>query len=229
MKMSTLDIALAAIAAAVLAVPGQAQQAYAPVEADDGGSATDPLSTSIHHLHLRLTDGERRGSIDPAEARAIGKRLELIGDLSALGDLSISDRVFLQRQVRAVRARIQRADNGANGRFADWDADDDYVLRPEPNAPIDANRDGVDDRDFNRNGFWEDDRQGLGAAAVPGSDLQSGALRVGQRAAPSDMFGVPYQHQDRYRDSEHVYYRSDGARIYQISRDSHKVTRIFRI
>ena len=53
-----------------------------------------------------------------------------------------------------------------------------------------------------------------------------GGLRVGQRAS-GNLYGVPYQYQDQFRDGNGYYFRSDGQRIYQIDARSNTVVRAY--
>jgi hypothetical protein len=118
------------------------------------------------------------------------------------------------------------------------------------NDRIDANRDGFDDRDTDRDGRWDDDvnsarytgqggpvegngwvvdETGGRTAGVPGligSFLGIGGLQVGQRAS-ANLYAVPYEYRDQFRDSSNVYFRSDGRRIYEIDARTQTILRVY--
>jgi hypothetical protein len=110
-------------------------------------------------------------------------------------------------------------DGNRDGR---WDVDSRY----------DANRDGYDDRDYNRDGRWDNDEgyQQTNNGGIVGQIIDrvtgNNGLRVGQRAS-ADLGGVPYAYRTQYRDSDNVYYRSDGRQIYQIDARTQTVIRIY--
>jgi hypothetical protein len=62
--------------------------------------------------------------------------------------------------------------------------------------------------------------------SVVGRDCTSTMVRVGQRA-PSNLYGVPYELQNQYRDGYGYYYRSDGRSIYQIDARTNTVLRVY--
>jgi hypothetical protein len=159
----------------------------------------------------------------------------------------------------AVNDRIDANRDGFDDRDIDRDGrwDDDVAAgrsRAElyaGNDRIDANRDGFDDRDLDRDGRWDDDvnagrYQGQGGPEI-GDDwvidetaqsrggvqglfdtvLGTGALRAGMRA-PDNLYAVPYDYRSQFRDNGSVYYRSDGARIYEIDARTQTVVRVFR-
>ena len=127
---------------------------------------------------------------------------------------------------RDVDSRYDRNNDGWDDRDGNrdgrWDVDSRY----------DSNRDGYDDRDHNRDGRWDNDgdyRQ-TDDRGVVGQIIDrvtgNGGLRVGQRVS-SDLGGVPYAYRNQYRDSDNVYYRSDGRNIYQIDARTQTVVRIY--
>ncbi|HEX8240106.1 MAG TPA: hypothetical protein VF574_10250 [Allosphingosinicella sp.] len=125
-----------------------------------------------------------------------------------------------------VDSRYDRDNDGWDDRDGNrdgrWDVDSRY----------DANRDGYDDRDYNRDGRWDNDQgyQQTNNGGIVGQILDrvtgNGGLRVGQRAS-ADLGGVPYAYRTQYRDSDNVYYRSDGRQIYQIDARTQTVMRVY--
>jgi len=125
-----------------------------------------------------------------------------------------------------VDSRYDRNNDGWDDRDGNrdgrWDVDSRY----------DSNRDGYDDRDSNRDGRWDNDQgyQQSGDRGVVGQILDrvtgNDGLRVGQRAS-ANLGGVPYAYRTQYRDSDNVYYRSDGRNIYQIDARTQTVVRIY--
>ena len=101
---------------------------------------------------------------------------------------------------------------------------------------VDRDRDGYDDRDYDRDGRWDDDHQDRryeepaqrgGIGGVIDSVLgRGGGLRVGQRVS-GDLYGLPYEYRNHYRDGNGVYYRTDGRQIYQIDARSETVIRVY--
>lgn len=203
------------------------------------------LSVRIGQLQARLDEGVRTRSITRREASPIRSAIRHIASLErqyGYNGMSGQERSALQRRIRVVQQQLRRADDGAHGRYAHWDREDGHGWGTRNGGRADANRDGWDDRDRNRNGRWDDDvnygyhhqqqqppmAQPTGIAGLISSLLGGNALQVGQRV-PSGLYGVPYQHQAHYRDGNGVYYRSDGRQIYQIDARTHTVTRVFAI
>jgi hypothetical protein len=167
----------------------------------------------------------------------------------SINGLTSSERYALQQRLNELRRQIQVVDRGGNGR---WDADDrygDYYDRDrdgwddrdldrdgrwDTDSRYDNDRDGWDDRDRDRDGRWEDDVNDGGyrsnGSGVVGQVLDSiaggGTLRVGQRA-PDDLYGVPSEYRNQYRDGSEVYYRSDNRSIYEIDARTRTVVRVY--
>jgi len=124
-----------------------------------------------------------------------------------------------------VDSRYDRDNDGWDDRDGNRDG------RWDVDSRNDGNRDGYDDRDYNRDGRWDNDegyQQGADRGVV-GQVIDritgNGGLRVGQRVS-ADLGGVPYAYRSQYRDSDNVYYRSDGRNIYQIDARTQTVVRI---
>jgi hypothetical protein len=115
---------------------------------------------------------------------------------------------------------------------------------------IDANRDGFDDRDVDRDGRWDDDvqagrYQGQGGPIESGdwivdtnagarggvqglfdTVLGTGGLRVGQRVT-GNLYAVPREYRDEFRDRDDVYFRYDGSRIYEVDARNETIVRVY--
>ena len=270
--MKKLLFGCTAAAVAMISTPAMAQ--YSPVANQVYGNPyanprsaypNDNMSMRIGQLQARLDAGVRAGSITRREARPIRRQIGEINYLAqqySANGLTGQERAALQQRIRTVRQQLRQADDGAQGRYAQWDRDDGYAWSDQysgqawgnQNSQVDANRDGWDDRDYNRNGRWDDDVnygyqqqgaygqqggygqqvypnppqpvQSTGLAGLINSVLGGGAVQVGQRV-PANLYGVPYQQQGQYRDGNGIYYRSDGRQIYQVDARSNTVIRIF--
>ncbi|MEA3016324.1 MAG: hypothetical protein QOI38_1046 [Sphingomonadales bacterium] len=134
---------------------------------------------------------------------------------------------------------LDKRDNGCvppgqEGRDGRWE--DRRDGRYENGARVDANRDGYDDRDLNRDGridsadqgYQDRDRRGgvFGDAIdrLTGSD----GLRVGQRAS-ADLGAVPYDLRSQYRDGSGAYYRADRRNVYRIDARTNLVMQVFAL
>ena len=248
-------LSMTAIAVASLAAPAAAQyypnhnQNYPvqnhnyPGQNQNYGNphAGNNMSWRIAQLQTRLHEGVRNGSISRREASPIRQNIQRLAYAErqySVNGLTGRERSALQQRIQTIRQQLRRADGGAQGRYAQWDHEDRNGWDANTHNRVDANRDGWDDRDYNRNGRWDDDAnhgyqqqpaQPTGIAGIIQSFLGGGStLQVGQRA-PSNLYGVPYQYQAQYRDGNGVYYRSDGRNIYQVDARSQTVIRIIRI
>jgi hypothetical protein len=105
------------------------------------------------------------------------------------------------------------------------------------NNRIDRNNDGYDDRDYDRDGRWDDDvvegntqqqERGVIGTLIDTFLGGAGTLRVGD-PAPDNLGAVPYAYRNQYRDGNGVYYRSDGRAIYEINASTRRVGRIYPI
>ena len=185
------------------------------------------------------------------------RQLTRLETLYARDGISGRERADLQHRINTIRQGIRMAERGGDGRYGRDDGydqgdrysrDDDRSYdrnndgwddrdgnrdgRWDVDARNDSNRDGWDDRDYNRDGRWDND-EGYAPAAdrgIVGQILDrvtgNNSLRVGQRAS-ADLGGVPYAYRNQYRDSDSVYYRSDGRQIYQIDARTQTVVRIY--
>jgi hypothetical protein len=148
--MNRILLTMTALGALAAAAPAAAQ-------ADTSASATARIQNRITQLEARIEAGVDAGTISRAEERTLMRqlrrieRLELQFSRDGLTDVERND---LQSRIRALRHEIRTADGrmGRDDRYGDWDDDDDrYADR------IDSNNDGWDDRDYDRDGRWDDD------------------------------------------------------------------------
>ena len=237
MKKTILGVA--ALSALAVGSPAAAQyqsQGQYQGNYDAGGN----LSVRIGQLRTRLQTGVQSGSITRQEAQPLRQQLRQLVDLErqySVNGLSGRERSDLQQRVQNLRQQIRYAEGRGYGQ-GQYDRDDDYGQGQYDRDDygqgrgydrVDRNNDGYDDRDYDRDGRWDDDYQqpvqrgGLGGL-VDGL-LGTGGLRVGQRAT-GNLYGVPYQYQNQYRDGSGYYYRSDGRNIYQIDSRSQTVVRV---
>ena len=152
------------------------------------------------------------------------------------------------RRIDSYERRMAR-DRYEDDRDDRWD-DDDRDDRRGNARWIDRNRDGIDDRDLNRDGRlsererrmagdrddrWDgndrdDDRGNRGGilGGIIDQVFGNGGLEVGQRVTAGARLGaVPYEYRSQYRDGNGVYYRADNRAIYQIDARTHTVLRIY--
>jgi hypothetical protein len=246
-------LSAAALSALAVAAPAAAQYQngyqtgpqrgdYRGDQNDDygvGGNAN--FSARIGRLQAQLDAGVRAGEIDRREAWRVRQQLTQLTQLErryAVGGFTGQERADLQQRLRAVREQLRATGGGygqnGNGygnddRYSDRDRDGLY----DADERMDSNGDGYDDRDYNRNGRWDDEQGGSaqgrgGVGGVMDRVLGGGSLRVGDRAS-ANLGGVPYQYRAQYRDTGNSYYRSDGRSIYQIDARSETVMRVYPI
>lgn len=260
--MKKAILSAAAISAFALATPVLAQSASSTSPQQNGtyqngGYANNNISTRIAQLDQRFQAGIQSGAITRREAVPLRQQLRQLTQLErqySANGLTPQERQTLQQRVRTLRQQLRIADDNAQGRYAQYDRDDDYSQNGQYNdqysSRVDANNDGWDDRDTNRNGRWDDDRNtgnydnrddydrdddgyqqpvqrgGLGGIVDRVLGTNSGGLRVGQQAS-GNLYGVPDEYRSQYRDGNGSYYRSDGRSIYQIDTRTQSVVRVY--
>lgn len=225
MKILLLGLAVSAAAItgpAAAQNPNSGYQDREGIYRDDDRSGRGNISARIEQLRERIQAGVQSGAISRQEAAPLWSGLRSLNQLErrySRNGLNNQERQELQTRLRSLRQDVRRADNGASGRYEAWDRDNG------------RDDDRYDDRDYDR-GDRRDDRYrepqqrgGLGGVIDGVLGRNSGRLEVGQRA-PSDLYGVPYEYRDRYRDTDRSYYRSDGRQIYQIDARTQAVIRI---
>jgi hypothetical protein len=123
----------------------------------------------------------------------------------------------------------------ANGQYGNVARYDRYGNRDDRNGQYDRNGNWIGNDGYSGQGgpyeqpYQCEDRGVIGGVidSVLGRANNCGTtLRVGQRAT-GNLYSVPSQYRDRYRDGNGVYYRSDGRTIYQIDARTDTVLRIY--
>ena len=243
--MRKLLFAMTAVSALAVAAPAAAQYNQGPYNQNPYnqgyGARTDVdlnarIDQRIDMIETRIEAGIDAGTIDRTEARDLRAQLRTLTRLQrqyAYNGLTQQEAGDLQQRLRTLRQNVRIADGGGYdrdrryGANENWD-DDVYTGR---GGPYDSDGDGWDDRDCDRDGDIDSGsctattRGGLGGFLE--TILGQGGLRVGQRVT-GELYDVPYQYRDRYRDDSRFYYRSDGRRIYQIDTRTDVVTRIYQ-
>jgi hypothetical protein len=195
------------------------------------GQANANLTTRISQLQVRLQAGVQSGTITRNEAVPIRQQIRDLTRLDrqyAANGYTGQERSALQQRIRQVRQQLRVADNGANGRYNQWDVEDGYTQgyqqRNQQGYTQGYQQPYQQGYQQPQQGYQQPVQQG-GIAGVIGL-LGVGGLQVGQRV-PNNLYGVPSQYQSQYRDGNGVYYRSDGRRIYQVDARNDTVIRIF--
>jgi hypothetical protein len=178
----------------------------------------------IARLDARLDAGVRSRQINQREATQLRRELAELSRIErsyGRDGFSRNEQIDLQQRIGAVRQRIRVADRGTWDRYeqsGEWAAYDDprgFGGRGGPDEALDR---------------WCSD-QVSGSAGIGGL-IQNlfglGGLSVGQRVS-GNLYAVPSQYRDLFRDGYGVYYRSDGRVVYEIDTDTHVVTRLCRM
>lgn len=236
--MKKLIFAMATVSALAIATPAAAQMER-EFEVRTDAEFNTRLDARVDMIFDRLEVGVDSGSIDRSEARNLRRDLRILMRLHrdyAYNGLTQRERAELVQRLRTLRQEVRIADSGRYGddrRYGardDWWDDEGDVYRGR-GGPYDSDGDGWDDRDCDRDGDIDSGsctpaRGGLGGFLE--TILGQGGLRVGQRVT-GELYAVPSQYRDRYRDDSRFYYRSDGRRIYQIDARTDVVTRIYQV
>jgi len=229
-----LAISAAAITGPVVAQSPDNRYQDRPGSYRDDDNGRGNISARIEQLRERIETGVQSGAISRREALSLRSSLRSLTQLErrySRNGLTNEERQDLQSRLRSLRQEVRQVDNGAPGRYDDRgresgrddDRYDDRDSRQDGGRGYDLDDSRYDDAD---NRYREpEQRGGLGGVidGVLGSNTAS--LQIGQRA-PTDLYGVPYEYRDRYRDTDQTYYRSDGRQIYQIDARTRAVVRI---
>jgi hypothetical protein len=174
----------------------------------------------LDRLEARIEAGVDSGAIGSREGRGLRRQLDELDALEtryAAGGLSAEEQRDLQLRLREVRREIRMADRGAYDRYEDGDEWAEYD-------------DGYDGRGGPYEGDgWvvaADSQPRSGVAGIFDALLGRNTLRVGQRVS-GNLYAVPGEYRDQFRDNGDVYFRSDGMRIYEIDADTDTVVRIY--
>jgi hypothetical protein len=218
--MKKLFLALTAIPI-LAAAPAAAQYSQGNINA--GG--TVGIENRIAQLETRLEAGVRQGEIDRREARSLRQQLRQLRrteQIYSRDGLDRQERADLRMRLSTLRQDIRLADRGTYDRYEQYGGydDDRYDGRQSgyygQGGPVEG--DG-----------WVVDETGGRRAGIPGligSLFGAGGLQVGQRAT-GNLYGVPFEYRDQFRDSGSVYFRSDGNRIYEIDARTQTVIRVY--
>ncbi|HEX8572555.1 MAG TPA: hypothetical protein VF759_07380 [Allosphingosinicella sp.] len=241
--MKKILLSMAAVGALAVAAPAVAQSGYSNVNA--GGAVG--ISNRIAQLDARLQAGIQAGVIDRTEARSLRMQIRQLSRLEgqySYNGLTQAERADLRTRLRTVRQNLSLADGGRFDRDNRYSWDDRYDNDGVYTQRVDRDRDGWDDRDFNRDGRIDDGYTGRGGPYEQpydtACDTRSGiggiidgvlgrdncGLRVGSRAT-GNLYSVPSQYRYQFRDGNGVYYRSDGRQIYQIDARTDTILRVY--
>ena len=236
MKRLLLSLAISAAAitgpAVAQAPDNRYQDRPGSYRDDDGGRGN--ISSRIEQLRERIEEGVRSGAISRREALSLRSSLRSLTELErrySRNGLTNGELQDLQLRLRSLRQEVRQADDGARGRYDDWDRQggrdddryDDRDGRRDDGRGYDRDDSRYDDAD---NRYREpEQRGGLGGVFDGVLGRNTTSLQIGQRA-PTDLYGVPYEYRDRYRDTDQSYFRSDGRQIYQIDARTRAVVRI---
>jgi hypothetical protein len=230
--MNKLLVSIAAVGAIAVAAPAAAQSGYGNNGYQNGygsnanAGGTVGISQRIAQLEARLQAGIQSGDIDRTEGRDLRMDLRELRRLErqySYNGLTQSERQDLQQRLRALRQEIRTADSGRYDRDSRYSWDDRY---DDGNNGY-AGRGGPYEQPYDT--YCDtSNRGGIGGLidGVLGRNDSNCGVRIGARA-PSNLYSVPSQYRYRYRDSNGVYYRSDGRSIYQIDARTQTVLRVY--
>jgi len=209
--MKKLLIAVTAVSALTAAAPAAAQYANANVNAG--------MDNRINMLQTRIQAGVQQGTISRNEAQPLRQQLRQLTRLErqySRNGLTRQERSDLQMRIRNLRQHIRVADRGSYDRYERVDAYGNYIDgsygaygQGGPYEPVATQNTGI-----------------LGG--LVNSIFGTGGLRVGQRVS-GNLYGVPYEYRNQFRDGYGTYYRSDGRQIYQIDARTNTVARVYSI
>jgi hypothetical protein len=245
--MKKILLSMAAVSALAIGAPAAAQYSNGGYQNGGYANVNGNVAARIGQLQARIQAGVQSGAISRQEAVSLRQQLRQLRDVErhyGVNGITGREQADLQLRIRNLRQQIRSAEGGPGGYRQDG-YDGGYANEQR----VDRNRDGYDDRDYDRDGRWEDDQTGRdydrdgrwddnyqdryedqsrrgGIGGVVDSVLGRGGLRVGQRVS-GGLYGVPYEYQSRYRDGNGSYYRSDGRSIYQIDARTHTVIRVY--
>jgi len=189
------------------------------------------FDTRLNQIELRVQDGITAGTIDRREANRLRGQLRYLRQLEyrySSNGISATERTDLQQRMRTLRHDVRIAD----GRR------DDYRYGYDDNRYNGANGNGYYNG-ANGNGYYGQGgpyegvsdacaRSNSGLAGIVNNLVGAGCLRVGDRAT-GNLYGVPSQYRDRYRDGGGYYYRSDGRAIYRIDSRNNTVVDVYSV
>lgn len=153
--MRKIVLSVAALSAVAVGAPAAAQYGTA-------NDANGNLSFRIGNLQSRIQTGVQQGTISRQEAVQLRQQLRSLIQVErqySANGLTGQERGDLQRRIQNLRQQIRFAEGGQgqNG-YDQYDRDDRYGQ----GTRVDRDRDGYDDRDYDRDGRWDDDQGGYG-------------------------------------------------------------------
>lgn len=220
--MTRWTLRIAALSGLALAAPLAAQTGMMGIE------------TRVDQLQTRLDTAIDAGSITRDEAVPLRQQLRVLRQTERTygrNGWTSTERRDMQSRIKTAREQIRVAERNQMTRYG------------STTGWIDRNNDGWDDRDANRDGRFDSGytgqggpyedvpacqaRSGLGGVigAILGGQTGDCILQPGQRAT-GNLYGVPVDLRDEYRDGNGVYYRSDGRVVYQIDARTNIVRRV---
>jgi hypothetical protein len=216
--MKTILMTMTALAAISVAAPASAQP-WSGQRSNTGD------------LQLQIDAGLRSGAISRREAMPLQTSLRELLSLErqfSRNGFNGRENAALRQRSNQLRQQIRLAEREgySRDRRAGWDGRDG------------DDRDGWRGRDDDRrdgSARWDDRRDGRDQY---GSDARfdrpnrgdrfAGDARVGHPAGMR-MVALPDQYRNEFRDSDDVYYRFDGGRIYRINRATNMILGLFDI
>lgn len=224
---------------------------------DDRADANLSLDTRIARLETRLNAGVRAGTIDRDEAmrlRAELRDLRRMNSQYGYGGVNASERSDLMARLRGVREDIAAAEGGASYGYNDRDnggyASNGYGSGTYGSGTYRSNGygstygSGSSANSYGSGGYangygrYDNGYGGSGSGYATSNNGYYGrggpyeeadgyaTLRVGDRAT-GNLYGVPTELRNTYRDGYGYYYRSDGQAVYQIDSRTGTVMRVY--
>jgi hypothetical protein len=160
--MKKILLSMAAVSALAIGAPVAAQyqnQGYG--NGNYQANVNGNVAARIGQLQARIQAGVQSGAISRQEAQPLRQQLRQLTQLErqySINGLSGQERADLQQRIRNLRQQIQYAEGG-RGRFND-ERYGNNEGRYGTSDRVDRDRDGYDDRDYDRDGRWDDDRYG---------------------------------------------------------------------
>lgn len=173
------------------------------------------IDNRLARLDARIQSGIQSGAIDQREAWTLRQQLQEISRLDrryGRNGYTQQERADMQQRLRYFRDQLNMADGGRNGQYGNG-----QYGQGGPYEEV------CETSNSNVGGLG-----GLIGSIFGGGNNSSDCygLRVGQRVS-GNLGAVPYQYRNQYRDTNNVYYRSDGRQIYQIDTRTNTVVRIY--
>jgi hypothetical protein len=162
--MKKILLGMAAVSALAVGAPAAAQyqnNGYQNRGYQDDLNVNGNLAARIGQLQGRIQAGVRSGAISQQEAVSLRQQLR---DLTRIerqysrDGLSGRERADLQLRIRNLRQQIRYAEGSGQGRYGQNDRDERYGDYDDRQTRVDRNGDGWDDRDYDRDGRWDDDQ-----------------------------------------------------------------------